>query len=272
MNQNSVSKKLKILLKVFLSIIVILMLLFGFYRKEYLAQAIPIYVQYLKQKSKWKKVNTGTYAYLDFSLNTIFFIKDNKLVKVFRYGNAWESKYVKSVSNSYLYNRAKTDKDLQCFFNKKEYLIDKKFDAIERLILRDKMLERYASFTDCFNSLEFDDFGYSIKKIFTNDNSYNRYTYTLSYNNSFGYPMWINAKRTNKALIFGTKSYFSTINIMYLVMLPKNTKFTNKKIQDILDYIKKVSNYRVLPVKTLNATGGDLIKSAVIKIEYGGKI
>ena len=66
---------------------VLVMILFGSYRREYLSQAIPVYMQYLEQRDKWEHVNTGTYAYYSPPLNRYFFIKNNTLVKIMRYGN-----------------------------------------------------------------------------------------------------------------------------------------------------------------------------------------
>jgi hypothetical protein len=272
MNQDRLAKKLKAFLKVFLLGAVLMIVLFGIYRREYLAQAIPVYMQYQKQRSKWEKGNTGTYAYLDRSLNTVFFIEDNNLVKVFTYGKAWESKYVKNVSNSYLYSRAKTDKILQCFFDKKEYLIDKKFDAINHLILRDKMLERYAFLTDCHTSLGFYDFMYYIKQIFTEENQYDKYAYTISYNYNFAYPVYVDAKMINNKhkIVLDMRSPFSVIRIESLIIFPKNTIFTNRVLQSTLDYISRVDRrrrvQRDLSEKTFETVGGDLIKSGIVDL------
>ena len=137
--------KIKTLLKVFVASMVMILILFGIYRREYISQAIPVYMQHLEQRAKWEEINTGTYIYFNLPLRTYFFIKNNTLVKLMSYGNPREPKHVEDLEYSYLFNRVKRDTELRCFFEKKEYLIEKKFNAVRQLILLDKMLDKHAN-------------------------------------------------------------------------------------------------------------------------------
>jgi len=227
-------------------------------------------MQYWKQRVKWEKGNTGTYAYFDIPLRRYFFIKNNKLVKVMRYGNPWKTQYVKNVMNSYFFKIMSRDNEVRCFFDKKEYLIEKKFDAVKRLILFDKMFDRFASLRECFSSLLFLDSMIYIKRIFTEE-EYDKYRYKIAYSNRYGYPITVFDERLNHKdrIALGVRSPFYGWYIKDILMLPKGTEYTEKVLERVLEYFRKQERLRrehIAPrVKIINKVGGELIESTVLE-------
>ncbi|MCF6245334.1 MAG: hypothetical protein L3J43_09890 [Sulfurovum sp.] len=258
--------KIKTLFKVFVVSIVMVLILFGIYRREYISQAIPVYMQYLEQKEKWEEINTGTYVYFDLAQRKYLFIKNNKLVKLMQYGLPWEPKHVKDLEHSYLYSRANKDRELPCFLEKKEYLIEKKFNAVKRLILLEKLLDTYASLTACSSSLSLFEIMHFMTKIFMNENRYDKYAYEIAYNNYYGYPISV----SNNKIILGMKSPFRILYIEDLLIFPEETEYTDKVLKKVLDYYgsrdRYKSNHNSLPVPVLNIVGDNLIKSGIFDI------
>ena len=245
------------------------MILFGIYRREYLSQAIPVYMQYLEQRDKWEHVNTGTYAYYSPPLNRYFFIKNNTLVKIMRYGNPLKTQYIKNLKNSYFFKIMGRDNEARCFFDKKEYLIDKKFDAVKRLILFDKMFDGFASLRECFSSTPLDSIHYLIRMLTEED--YDKYKYKIAYNNRYGHPLTVFDERINHKdkIVLGVKSPYYGWYIEDFIMLPKGTEYTEKVLRHVLDYFSKqerLRNKHTTPkVEVIDIVGGDLIKSVIFK-------
>ena len=248
--------------------IVVLVILFGIYRREYISQAIPVYMQHLEQKEKWEEINTGTYVYYNLPLRTYFFIKNNKLVKLMQHGLPWDPKYVENLENSYLFNKAKERSELLCFFEKKEYLIEKKFDAVKRLILIEKLLDTYASLTTCSFSLSLFEIMHFMAKNFIKENGYDKYAYEIAYNNHYGYP--ISVSRNYKYHTLGRPPPIGMLYIEDLLILPEETEYTDEVLKKVLDYYgsrdRDKSNQNSLPVRVLNIVGDNLIKSAILDI------
>jgi len=229
------------------------MILFGIHRREYLSQAVPVYMQYLEQRNKWEHVNTGTYAYYSPLLNTYYFIKDNTVNKIMLYGNPYEPKFVKKFEESHFYKIAKGSKRVGCYFKNKEYLIEKRFDAISRLILIEEFGGGYASYTEC-------DFHFSLKDLIPHrriDTSYR-----IGYNAQYGYPMEV----------YDLKSDYlpsEPIFVQHLIMLPKGTEYTEKVLERVLDYFRKQERLRreqiSKKIKIIDKVGGELIESAVLE-------
>ena len=240
-------------MKWLLWLVVAIIILFGIYRREYLSQAIPVYMQYLEQRSKWERVNTGTYAYYSPTLYTYYFIKDNKLAKIMRYGYPYDVKFVRDFNQSIYYKRKKESKDIECFFNNKEYLIDKRFDAVRRLVLVEGMVGDYASLTRCRFNFDFHDFVRTID---------DKYSYIIGYNARYGYPMEI---LDIKSKYLSYAPHF----VQDFVMLPAKTDFTPKVLKEILKYFQKQyrmrHNNKMTTIKAINIKGGNLIKSAILK-------
>lgn len=262
--------KIKFLFKVFIASIVIVLILFGIYRREYISQAIPVYMQYLEQKEKWEEISTGTYVYYNPPLRTYFFIKNNTLVKLMQYGLPWEPEHVENLENSYLFNKAKERREIRCFFEKKEYLIEKKFDAVKRLILIEKLLDKYAPLTECYFSLSLLEIMNYMGKIFMQENRYDKYAYEIAYNNHNGHPILVGKKRMDHKdnIVLGVPSPFRILYIKDLLMFPEETEYTYKVLKKVLDYYgsrdRHKRNQNSLTVPVLNIVGGNLIKSAIL--------
>ena len=262
--------KIKTLLKVLVVSIVMVLILFGIYRREYISQAIPVYMQYLEQKEKWEEISTGTYVYYNPPLRTYFFIKNNKLVKLMQYGLPWKPEHVENLENSYLFNKAKERREIRCFFEKKEYLIEKKFDAVKRLILIEKLLDTsYASLTACSFSLSLLEIMNYMGRIFIQENRYDKYAYEIAYSNHNGHPILVDKKRMDHKdnIVLGMPSPFGILYIKDLLMFPEETEYTYKVLKKVLDYYgsrDRQRNQNSLTVPVRNIVGGNLIKSAIL--------
>jgi len=241
--------KIKTLLKVLVVSMVMVLILFGIYRREYLSQAIPVYMQYLEQKSKWDKLNTGTYVYFSPRISSYYFIKNNNLVKTMRSGNPYKPKFVKNLNQSFIWDKAKESKYLSCYFKNNEYLIEKRFDAVWRFILIEKLTGSYASLTKC-------NFHFSFSDLFRRNNDD---SYEIGYNQKYGYPMIID----NRSAIIPSSS-----DAQALIMLPQGTQYTNKVLKQILDYYEHknlmLDKYKIPKVPIVDIVGGNLIKSAIL--------
>jgi hypothetical protein len=217
-----------------------IVILLGVYRREYISQVIPVYMQYQEQKSKWDKLNTGTYVYFSPTMFTYYFIKNNNLIKLMRRGNPYEPKFVKDLNQSYIWNRAKESKYMSCYFKNNEYLIE-------------KLTGNYASLTKC-------DFHFSFSDLF-HRNNYD--SYEIGYNQKYGYPMMVDNK---------SKFFFSSkpSNIKDLIILPQGTQYTNKVLKQILDYYghkySMLDKYKIPKIPVISIVGGNLIKSGVFDI------
>ena len=235
--------KIKTLFKVLVLSIMIVLILFGIYSREYISQVIPVYMQYLEQRAKWESLNTRTYAFL-IGLGRAYylFVENNKLVKMEVYGNGfklknlWEEEDIKE----YLSHNWS--------LREKEYLIDARFDTI-KYILWEKLWENilYWKNTD-------------------------RFTYKIGYDFEYAYPRILIADRENnkdKHALHITYPYAKFV-VSELVMLPKGQKFTDQVLEDILkkyeaSYFKRRHSDIVKDVKMIDEVGGDMIKSAILR-------
>ncbi len=152
-------------------------------------------MQYLQQQDKWEHLNTGTYAYYSSPLNRYFFIKNNKLVKLAQYGNPQKIQYVKDLNRSFFFKIAKSDYEVRCFLDKKEYLIEKKFDAVKRLIVYEKMFDGFADLGGCSDIKPLEALYYLIRMVKEED--YDKLSYKIAYNKHYGYPVTVFDERLN---------------------------------------------------------------------------
>ncbi len=236
--------KVKTLFKVFIVSIIVLVILFGIYRREYISQAIPVYMQYLEQRAKWENINTGTYTYLlaIMQRGNYLFIENNKLVSVGTYGNSSDIKFLRKgkMLKGYL--------EHNWWLREKKYLIDVRFDTI-KYILWEKLLRR---------------------AIFWR--SSDRYIYKIGYDFQYGYPrvLIIETDKNKDNYGIGTSYPYAEFAVSELLMLPKGQKFTNQVLEDILkkyeaSYMKRRHSDVVEDIKMIDEVGGDIIKSAIFK-------
>ncbi len=236
--------KIKTLFKVFIASIVVIVILFGIYRREYLSQAIPVYMQYLEQRAKWEKMNTGTYAYLLVirQRGHYLFIENNKPLKMGAHDGSYDLKY--------LYDEKKTKSFLKhnYLYKGKKYLIDARFDIVKHMIWEKLWID-----------------------VLSGKNA-DRFTYKIGYDFEYAYPRILIADRENnkdKYTLHITYPYTKFV-VFELLMLPKGQKFTNQILEDILkkykaSYIKRHHSDIVEDVKMIDAVGGDMIKSAILR-------
>ena len=214
-------------------------ILFGIYRREYLSQAIPVYMQYLEQRDKWEHKNTGNYVYLHVGSvikAQYFVIKDNKLYRYFYYGNPRELKWL-----------AKPTKFSQpsLFMKRKLYLIDRKFDIIKDIFIK-KLFDRFP----------------------WKSNQIDRYSYAILYDKENGYPkeLFVNRENNKDKIVLGFIDSYTEFLANDLIMLPKNFKFTQKEMTKIMKkykHHKKDVFYKDSNI--VEKKGGDLIKSAIYR-------
>lgn len=219
------------------------LILFGIYRREYISQAIPVYMQYLEQREKWESLNTRTYVYLlSMQRGYYLFVKNNKLVKMGIYGNGFKLEYL--LGGEYIKEFLSHNWSLQ----EKKYLIDARFDTI-KYILWEKLWKDVVYGKDA-----------------------NRFTYRIGYDFQYAYPRVLIADRENnkdKYALHITYPYAKFV-VSELVMLPKGQKFTNQVLEDILkkyeaSYFKRRHSDIVEDVKMIDEAGGDMIKSAILR-------
>ena len=239
--------KLKVLLKIVAAFIVLAVILFGIYRREYLSQAIPVYMQYLQMKHKWKTNNSGTYAFIygDRCLPlSYYFIEDNRLKYIFRNGNLPESKYL--IKGDKILDYISHGAFCTGFRNPKKILMEARFDEI-LLILWSKLWD---------------------KTSFENKNL--QYPIEIGYDSVYGYPKGIliggggyeGCIRTGEG-----KPYFKFINFG-LIMYKKHTVFSEKDIDKTLSnlqYISYAYKNNNDTFKKKNIVGGNIIKGYIIK-------
>lgn len=227
--------KIKLILKILVFIIVTVVILFGIYRREYLAQAIPVYVQYLEQRSKWEEVNTGTYVYIDSVSKYYKFIQNNKLVKAFRFGMANQLKYIigkEDFIQRSLWGISRTDKEI---------ILDARFDDI-RTNLWEKLWD---------------------KTPFRYSNKSDDYSITIGYNKKYGFPMEIYYFYHGKYK--SVHGYDWGVASTRLTMFPKNTKYTDKLLKKLLEKYGKYHRKPIPDVKGIEKVGGDIIKGVVFE-------
>ena len=121
--------KLKTFLKWLLLLGITIIVIFGIYRREYLSQAIPVYMQYLEQKEKWENINTGNYVYIFYQSTQppaiLLFVAEGNTVRYKIFETDFE---LNSIANKY-----QTDKYLE--ITKTPINIDELFEIINHLIL-----------------------------------------------------------------------------------------------------------------------------------------
>ncbi len=236
--------KVKTLFKVFIVSIIVLVILFGIYRREYISQAIPVYMQYLEQRAKWENINTGTYTYLlaIMQRGNYLFIENNKLVKMEIHGNGFKLKQLLGEE------KLKGRLEHEWWLREKKSLIDARFDTIKSILL-EKLWKKivYWKNTDQF-------------------------TYKIGYDFQYGYPRVLIADRENNKDKYSIHiSYpYTQFVVSDLLMLPKDTKFTDELLKKVLkkyesSYMKRRHSDVVKDVEMLDEVGGDIIKSAIFK-------
>ena len=231
--------KIKKFFKILIVIIVIIVILFGIYRREYLVQAIPVYIQYLEQRSKWEKVNTGTYVYIELDSKYYKFIQNNKLVKAFRIGNGKKLQQLigkEAFIRRLLFGISRMDKELIL-----DARLDARFDAIPTNLwekLWDKTPFRFLHKSD-------------------------DYSMTIFYNKKYGYPIMISHAYYNKYKHIHENSW-NVINTR-LTMFPKNTKYTDKLLKKLLEKYAKYYRKLLPDVETIEEVGGDITKGKIVQ-------
>jgi len=232
--------KLKTLLKVCMLGVALLMILFGIYRREYLVQAIPVYMQYLKQRSKWEKVNTGTYAYIYLGMRYKFygFVSDNKLNKVYIVCNGADLKYMINKENFKRYFTFLGQRKIN------DFIIDGRFDEIASL-LWEKLWDKTP-------------FQYGSKS--------HDYSVTIIYNEQYGYPMLISYIYSGKAKSVGGDD--GSIASLRLMMFPEDTIYTNVLLKKILNKYHLYCRTDIFPkVDMIEEVGGNIVKSKLTQMK-----
>ena len=231
--------KLKVLLKIVIALVLLAVILFGIYRREYLSQAIPVYMQYLEQRDKWEHINTGNYVFLyagDGMRMQYFIIKNNELYRYFLYGNPKELKFL-----------AKPTKysHLSWFMKKKGYRIKVKFNMIQ-----DSLIEKL------FDTLPW------------KDNRQDRYIYTIAYDREYGYPKMLKIDRENnkEKITLGISFPYVEFVVDELIVLPQDFKFTKQEMEGIMkryEFSRKDIFFN--DSKIIEKRGGNLIQSGIFK-------
>jgi hypothetical protein len=200
-------------------------------------------MQYLEQKSKWERENTGNYVYLQFHNGGVYyFIKENDFVYSLRFGNAYSLESLKSKNdwNDFGYIRFGLEKD---------YLIESRFEEIQS-ILWEKLwdgtpLQRY--------------------------NKSEQYSIEIVYNQKYGYPMMIShilhdkqgkpIPSSSASCMLDTSWHTSSIR---LKMLPKDLQYDKEILQNILNEIKKYYKKAYPDVELVEKVGGGSIEGRVL--------
>lgn len=199
-------------------------------------------MQYLEQRSKWERVNTGNYVYLSADKEMLLkyiIINNNKLYRYILEGNPKEVKYLLDPS------KKTPSTTFQMYMRKKQYRIGTKFDMIKKVLIK-KLFDKWP----------------------WNDNNYNRYTYTIAYDSEYGYPkmLGIDKKNNENTIILGVSYPYSEFIVDKLIVLPKNTKFTEQNMEDMIMRYKPLKNDVFFQdLKVINKKGGNLIKSGIFK-------
>lgn len=206
--------------------------LFGIYSKEYLSQAIPVYIQYLEQRHKWEQINTGTYVYFHNRalVSHYFFIKENELQETLRYGSSYKKEDIKD--KKYFYSAG--DSFRQRFINTKSYLIDAQFDEIKK-ILWDKLW-----------------------------NSTKEYNLDIIYDKKYGYPIRISENYLGNKIIFG----FVNDNLklsLHLQMFSEDIEYNDKLLMKLLDEYKQYSQKPFSDGKMIEEVGGDIVRGFILE-------
>jgi len=240
---------IKKLLKTIILIVIAIIIFFGIYRREYIVQAVPVYLQYLEQKIKWHRNSTDNYVYFFHDkcfLDHVLFINQDKLSYTFRNGNPHSLEFIadKERMTQYIQNRF-------CYSDQKRdyFLIDKLFDKIPTIL---------------WNKLW--DF-----------NDYSRYRYEIGYDEQYGYPIGILVDRENNKHIVSIGTHFPSFHffIYDLKILPKDTVYSDKVLTKLLAWIEERNLLRNQePIQESNSSkdasiveevGGNLIKGMIIK-------
>jgi len=233
-------------IKVLIIIILFIVILFGIYRREYLVQAIPVYIQYLEQRYKWENSNTKTYAFYYYNgcnPNGYFFIKDNRIESILRLGAPYDIKRLldKKVIKKYMNN------NLYCgMSNENNPLIEKRFDEIKNII---------------WNKL-FDDI------LLRKNNT--RITYKIGYNNRYGYPTEVVVYLERDIKNNGKIDSFSNFFTFELIMLEKDAQYTKEVYIRLLkefekNYLKRKKEPVTGDIPILEQVGGDMILGAIFE-------
>ena len=234
-------------MKIVIALVLLAVILFGIYRREYLSQAIPVYMQYSQMKQKWETKNSGTYAvfYGDTCLrSSYYFIEDNRLKYLFRNVTPPESKYL--IKGDKILDYISHGAFCTGFKNSKKILIEARFDEIF-LILWAKLWDK--------TPLEDKRLQYPIE---------------IGYDSIYGYPtgVLIHGGGYDGCIKMGKgKPYFKFTNFE-LKMFEKYTEFSEKIIDKILtnshyiSYVYKKNNDKF---ENNDIVGGNIIKSSVIK-------
>lgn len=237
--------KLKKILKWLLWLVIVTIILFGIYRREYLSQAIPVYMQYLEQRSKWEKVNTGTYVlrYSDTCLlSAYYFIRSNRVVYLLRDGNPFNGKYL--IKSEWI-KRYIRGGFCSGFRDVNDILIEKRFDEVLSVL--------WLKLWD--------------KTIFEQKGLH--YPVEIGYDKRYGYPRGIVVKGGGYEgciLIDDGKPYLKFYNSIQLLSQKENI-FSDENIQFTLDKLREKHDKEKhnIHFKQVNMVGGEEMKSFLIQ-------
>jgi hypothetical protein len=217
------------------TVVLVAVISFGIYRKDYLIQAIPVYMQYLECRSLWEEKSTGSYVYLNMWDKHYYFIKNNKLVKMFKYGNGYEVEYIDDISNTkesfiWMSNR---------FIEDQKYLFEANFDEI-RAILWEKLWD--------YTPFQFRTFSHN-------------YSIDIIYHNDYGFPMkisYIDKDNPNE----GWSKFF-----LHFHNFSGEAIYAFDLLQKYLDEYRSKYHNLFPEGKMINKVGGDIIKSMIFEEE-----
>ena len=225
--------------------IIIFILLFGIYRREYIFQAIPVYMQYLKMKQKWEAKNSGNYVvfYGDRCLPpSYYFIKDNNLVYILSGGNPPQYKYL--IKGDKILKYISQGAFCKGYKNSKKLLIEERFNDIV-MILWNKLWDKTA---------------FEKRSL--------QYPIEIGYDFEYGYPRGVLVKGGGYIGCIKTgegKPYFKFANEV-LQIFEKNYTLSEKNIKTVLTNQifnrHKKDNFKY---KKKDTVGGNIIKSYLIE-------
>jgi hypothetical protein len=168
------------------------------------------------------------------------FIKDNQLVKFHLFGNKDNLKFVRDINKT----NSSMPRQIEFIMKNKEYLIDAKFDDIKS-ILGEKL----------WDNTPFQFFHDSHME-----------TIDIIYDKQYGYPIVVAWHDHDPSIKLVFPSAFDWISL-HLKMLPKDTQYTDEKLQKLLSEYLPHYPEPFPEGKMINKVGGDIIKSMIFEEE-----
>ena len=216
----------------------IVAILFGIYRRAYLAQAIPVYLQYLEQRKKWEKTSTGTFSYIyhDNLLGSkILFVHDNTPVKITPFRDAYTLDRVFSTEG--LLDIASRHP----IYSLDYFLIESRFDDI-----------RTSLFKKLWDNTPFQDRQES-----------HMYSIKILYDSVYGYPMIVDKIYNGKNIILGQS--ITPILSVRLKMLPKQMRYSDELLKKLLQEYQTYDN-KIFPDGNVRSErGGNIVSGAIFE-------